>query len=114
MYTRIKKNNDFKKLFTRGKKFFSPALIILYMPSSSLAMGLCVSKKHGKSVQRNRIKRLLRESFRKAAAECGGAKAAVLLIPKQAEEYSFARFEQSIRAFFAKTRRETEPCKKQG
>ena len=114
MYTRIKKNNDFKKLFTRGKKFFSPALIILYMPSSSLAMGLCVSKKHGKSVQRNRIKRLLRESFRKAAAECGGAKVAVLLIPKQAEEYSFARFEQSIRAFFAKTRRETGLCKKQG
>ena len=114
MYTRIKKNNDFKKLFTRGKKFFSPALIILYMPSEKLSMGLCVSKKHGKSVQRNRIKRLLREAFRRCAAECGGAKAAVLLIPKQAEEYSFTRFEQGIRAFFAKTRRETEGCKKQG
>lgn len=102
MYTRIKKNNDFKKLFSRGKKFFSPALIILYLPSDRLSMGLCVSKKHGKSVRRNRIKRLLREAFRKTAKDFGGVKAAVLLLPKQAEDYSFARFEREIRAFFAK------------
>ena len=97
MYTRLKKNNDFKKLFTRGKKCFSPALIVLYMPSDTVRLGVCVSKKHGKSVQRNRIKRLLREAFRKV---CGGLTkpCSVILIPKQAEEYTFAGFERSLRS----------------
>lgn len=96
MYTRLKKNNDFKKLFTRGKKLFSPALIILYMPAKELTLGLCVSKKHGKSVQRNRIKRLLREAFRRTAPDCTRPLAFVL-IPRQAEEYSLAAFEKSLR-----------------
>ncbi len=115
MYTRIKKNNDFKKLFSRGKKYFSPALIILYMPSESLSMGVCVSKKHGKSVQRNRIKRLLREAFRSEAAAYGGANVAVLLLPRQAQEYSLAVFKRCIRSFFEKAApRGGERCAKQG
>lgn len=102
VYTRIKKNTEFKKLFTRGKKFFSPALIILYLPAQRLSMGLCVGKKHGKSVQRNRIKRLLREAFRKTAAAYEGKGMAAILIPKQAQEYSYVRFEQALRCFFEK------------
>ena len=97
LYTRLKKNNDFKKLFTRGKKIFSPALIILYMPAKRTALGLCVSKKHGKSVRRNRIKRLLREAFRHTAPGCSQPHAFVL-IPKQAESYTLAAFEKSLRS----------------
>lgn len=97
LYTRLKKNNDFKKLFTRGKKIFSPALIILYMPAKEVTLGLCVSKKHGKSVQRNRIKRLLREAFRHTALSCTRP-LAFILIPRQAEEYSLAAFEKSLRS----------------
>ena len=95
MYTRIKKNTEFTKVFTRGKKIFSPTLIILYLPAKSISLGVCVSKKHGKSVQRNRIKRLLREVFRKYCANIGGSYAFILL-PKQAENHSFAAFEKSF------------------
>ena len=94
-YTRLKKNNDFKRLFSRGKKCFSPALIVLYMPSKKLTMGVAVSKKHGKSVQRNRIKRLLREAFRKVCPSVNGNYAFILL-PKQAESYSLSAFEKSL------------------
>ncbi len=96
MYTRLKKNNDFQKLFSRGKKSFSPALILLYMPAKQTMLGVCVSKKHGKSVTRNRIKRLLREAFRKVCPQIKGQYAFILL-PKQAEEYTLAGFEKSLR-----------------
>lgn len=97
MYQRVKKNNDFKRLFSRGKKIFSPALIILYMPGRRTAMGVCVSKKHGTSVKRNRIKRLLREAFRKTCPAIKG-KYSFILLPKQAEDYSLAAFEKSLKA----------------
>ena len=96
MYSRLKKNNDFQKLFSRGKKAFSPALILLYMPAKQTMLGVCVSKKHGKSVTRNRIKRLLREAFRKVCPQIKGQYAFILL-PKQAEEYTLAGFEKSLR-----------------
>ena len=96
MYSRLKKNNDFQKLFSRGKKFFSPALILLYMPAKQTMLGVCVSKKHGKSVKRNRIKRLLREAFRKVCPRLKGSYACILL-PRQAEEYTLAGFEKSLR-----------------
>ncbi len=100
-YTRLKKNNDFQRLFTRGKKSFSPALIILYMPAKETCLGLCVSKKHGKSVKRNRIKRLLREAFRRVCGDLKGGYA-IVLIPKQAESYTLAQFEKSMRSAFAR------------
>ena len=96
MYSRLKKNNDFQKLFSRGKKSFSPALILLYMPAKQTMLGVCVSKKHGKSVKRNRIKRLLREAFRKVCPRLKGSYACILL-PRQAEEYTLAGFEKSLR-----------------
>lgn len=101
MYTRLKKNSDFQRMFARGKKIFSPALVILYMPAKQNSLGLCVSKKHGKSVRRNRVKRLLREAFRAEAASLKGTHA-FILIPKQAEEYSLARFRKSLAAAFKK------------
>ena len=95
MYKRLKKNSDFQKLFTRGKKIFSPELTVLYLPAKENTLGLCVSKKHGKSVKRNRIKRLLREAFRAVLPRLKGSHA-FILIPKQAEEYTLAGFEKSL------------------
>ena len=37
---------------------------MLHNPFNQLRLGVTVSKKVGKSVQRNRVKRLIRESFR--------------------------------------------------
>lgn len=100
-YLRIKKNSDFQKLFNRGKRVFSPCLTLLYFPSDKLSMGVAVSKKHGKAVKRNRIKRLARAAF---SATCGKLERnySIIILPKVAEEYTYKAFENSFLSCFKK------------
>lgn len=58
-------------------------------------MGISVGKRHGKSVMRNRIKRLLREAFRSAQTNMSGVYN-IILIPKVSEEYAYKTFEQHL------------------
>ncbi len=60
-----------------------------------MTMGVSVGKKHGKSVQRNRIKRLLREAFRATQGEMKGTYSLVLL-PKVSERYDFLTFKRHL------------------
>ncbi len=94
-YFRLKKEKDFKKVFHSGKRLFSPSLTMIYFPAESLKMGISIGKRHGKSVQRNRIKRLLREAFRLQADKIKG-KYFLVLIPKVSEEYTFDTFYRHI------------------
>ncbi len=95
-YARVKKQADFTRLFQKGKRAFSTTLTVLYRPSDKLSMGISVGKKHGKSVQRNRIKRLLREAFRLQVPSIQGTYS-IILLPKVKEEYSFEAFERDLR-----------------
>ena len=100
-YLRIKKHTDFQKLFNRGKRVFSPCLSLLYFPSKKLSMGIAVSKKHGKAVTRNRIKRLVRETFSKT---CGNLEKnySFIVLPRVMDEYSYNAFEKSFLSCFKK------------
>ena len=95
-YYKLKKQADFDKLFKKGKRMFAPSLTVIYAPSKKTTMGVSVGKRHGKSVKRNRIKRLLREAFRLETDALQGNYAFVL-IPKVAEEYTFSTFQNDIR-----------------
>lgn len=94
-YLRLKKDADFKRLFGRGKRVFSPALTLIYFPSREMKMGVAVSKKHGKAVKRNRIKRLLREVFQKNSHLLLN-NYCIVLLPKVSQSYSYKSFEKSI------------------
>ena len=100
-YSRIKKNTDFQKLFNRGKRVFSPSLTLLYFPSQNMCMGIAVSKKHGKAHKRNRIKRLIRSAFDNLCGELE-KNYSVIVLPKVAEEYTYAEFEKSLKSCFKK------------
>ena len=95
-YYRLKKQADFQRLFNKGKRAFTATLSIVYRPCEKMTMGISVGKKHGKSVQRNRIKRLLREAFRAVQGEMKNTYT-VVLIPKISEEYSVKNFERQLR-----------------
>ena len=94
-YYRLKKQSDFQKLFTAGTRLFSPSLTMLVRPATRMTLGISVGKKHGKAVQRNRIKRLLREAFRVAMREMKGTYCVVLL-PKVGEKYSFHTYKADM------------------
>lgn len=100
-YYKLKKQADFDKLFKKGKRLFTPSLTIVYAPSNKVTMGVSVGKRHGKSVQRNRVKRLLREAFRLEADALEG-KYAFVLIPKVLNDYTFSTFQNDIRWIFKK------------
>lgn len=61
----IKENKIFKKAYYKGKKEITSNLVLYYLPNgNSTRVGITVSKKIGKAVVRNRIRRLVRESWR--------------------------------------------------
>ena len=97
-YLRLKKKKDFTRVLKNGKRVHTETLTLVYLPAEESKFAVCVGKKHGKSVQRNRIKRLLREALRTAPQI--NAPLWILLMPKVAEEYSFAAFQRDIGKIF--------------
>lgn len=64
---RIKKNDEFQRIFNVGKSFANRELVIFYIEKpgqTHFRVGLSVGKKIGNAVMRNQIKRYLRESLR--------------------------------------------------
>lgn len=61
-------NKDFTRVLKEGQKLWiEKYLLIIYCPNqlSFRRLGLIVSSKVGKAVERNKVKRILRELFRK-------------------------------------------------
>ncbi len=65
-YGRLKKSWQFRKIYREGDKYFSNLFILYVLPNDTqeTRVGLTVTKKVGISVQRNRIKRVIREVLR--------------------------------------------------
>ena len=62
----LKLNNDFRRLYSRGKSH-AGAYVVVYALKTRRPLkrlGLTVGKSFGKAVKRNRMKRLMRESYR--------------------------------------------------
>ncbi len=62
----LKKNYEFSKVFSNGKYYAGKTIeaFILNNRENSNYLGLAIRKKSGHSVQRNRVKRLIRENYK--------------------------------------------------
>lgn len=63
---RLKNPRLFRAIYRRGESVSNNLLVLMWIPASEdiLQAGFTVSKKIGKSVVRNKVKRRLREAFR--------------------------------------------------
>ena len=98
---RIKKEKDFNLVFKNGKRLYSNTITLLYFPAKEIKVGFVVGKKHGKAHVRNRIKRLLRESFRSFVPNLN-QNFFFVFIPKQENEYSLENFKKEMNYLFKK------------
>ena len=64
---RLRCPRAYRRVFQQGKKLLSPLFVLYILPTSKphSRLGLAVSKRIGSAVVRNRVKRRLREAFRR-------------------------------------------------
>lgn len=74
---------------------------MIYHKSRELKIGYSVSKKHGKSVQRNRIKRLLRAAFNTLKKDID-KKVYIVIVPSVRESYKYDVFLNDMKYLFEK------------
>ena len=100
---RLLRHADFERVYKQGRRHFSAHMTVFYLQRSEgvgLRIGFTVGKMLGGAVQRNRMKRRLREAARLEAAWPGPA-ADVVINPKKsviAADFAILRSEIS-RAF---------------
>lgn len=102
----LKKNYEFKNVLSKGK-FFVGKYLIIYIKDNKKNenfIGIAVNTKIGKAVKRNRIKRLIRESYRLNKEKLKKGKDIVFLWNKNAnfEEINFYKINKEILYLFDK------------
>jgi len=102
---RLTLNRDFERLFKEGKRLWiGKYLLIIYAPNRQgfRRLGLVVSSKIGKAAARNRVKRLLRELFRKNK-ELFPEGADLLLIPHpRVKDLSYAELLPILKEYLSR------------
>ncbi len=103
----IKRRYEFKRLFFKGKIAYGTNLTMYILPNqlSINKLGIAVGKKSGKAVDRNRIKRLIRENYKVLEDEIKMGYYIVISVNKKAhiKNINFYDVKKEIEKLFQKS-----------
>ena len=94
----LKKNSDFKNVYTHGKSFANKYLV-MYVLENDMGInriGISVSKKVGNSVVRHRVTRLIRESYRLHENIFNSSLDIVIVARKSTFDIGYAEIESAL------------------
>jgi ribonuclease P protein component len=97
---RLNRRGDFEKVYKLGRRYFAAHLTVFYLGrerGDGLRVGFRVGRVLGDAVERNRIKRRLREAVRLHRSELSRAVDIVVHPKKSVLKVDFAGLENEIR-----------------
>lgn len=99
---RLRKNIDFQTVFKKGKNFWNRqfTLIIYKNDLSKSRVGITITKKYGTAVERNKLKRRLREIIRKNKYLLIKGHDMVLIPKASCKDMSYDELESSVKHIF--------------
>jgi ribonuclease P protein component len=99
---RLTRHADFQRLYDEGRKFVHRLAVFFVLPSAGGVprVGLTVSRRIGKAVRRNRIKRRLREAWRRRLDELPAVDVVVVARAGLAEA-RFSQIEEAVSRFLS-------------
>jgi ribonuclease P protein component len=95
---RLQRPSEFQRVFQHGKKLIAPFFIVYILPTSASysRLGIAVSKRVGQAVVRNRVKRYVRELFRRHKALLVPPCDVVFVARREAAEASLEAYAQQF------------------
>ena len=104
----LKKNYEFKYVLTKGKYYAGNKIeaVVLQNGKNYNLLGLAIGVKRGKAYARNRVKRLLRENYRKIESEIQSGKSIVFLAKKDVilNDISYSDVENDMKFIMQKAK----------
>jgi len=105
----LKYNRDFKWLYNRGASIAAGYVVIYYRKTPNAKdgaknrLGITVSKKLGNAVKRNRVRRLIKESYRLMEGNMSPGYSIVLVARMRAADCTFEQIKRDVSFLFKKS-----------
>lgn len=112
---RLKLNKDFTRVLKKGQRvWIGKYLLMFYCPNELpyRRLGLIVSAKVGKAFERNKVKRLLRELFRKNKALFPEKSDIIFIASPKIKDISYEQLLALIKEYLSSGKRDCTNAKK--